>query len=62
MIWSHNNLVFSGLTIITAAACKALSVPNAIFIVAICSGFIGNSVIDLWNASKFYILYESNEE
>jgi hypothetical protein len=57
-IWSHNNLVFVCLALAAVAACKSLDVANSIFIIVLCLTFIGNSLIDLWKASKFYILYE----
>jgi hypothetical protein len=57
-IWSHNNLAFVCLTLTAVAACKFLGVANSTFVVVVCAMFIANSLIDLWKASKFYILYE----
>ena len=57
-IWSGNNFRFAGVAFALMAAFELLGFSNGTFIVAVCAAFIANSLIDLWTASKYYILYE----
>jgi hypothetical protein len=57
-IWAVNNAACALLALIELALFRAVDLSNAAFIVLACGTFITNSVLDLWKASKFYILYE----
>lgn len=57
-IWSYNNLASACLAVTVVAANEVFDIPNPAYIITLCLVFIANSLIDLWKASRFYILYE----
>jgi hypothetical protein len=57
-IWSNNNFAFAGLALALIAAAKIFGFSNATFIILACITFIANSLIDLWKAAKYYLVYD----
>lgn len=59
-IWAYNNFIHAGLALAALGAMESLAAPRPLLVVLASAIFISNSVVDLWRASKFYILYEDD--
>jgi hypothetical protein len=57
-IWAINNFAFVAVAVAVIGAAKIFGLSNATFIVLSSVAFIANSLIDLWRASRYYIVYE----
>ncbi len=57
-LWGLNNLGFSVSALVLVALARSLGWPTWVLIWVGSALFIANSLLDLWKAAKYYILYE----